>query len=575
MHLAIDAPLSESVPDSEGSDPSSAYRSALEYEQMHLSRGDDIVLQPQERPGLYEHEFQHQLQPQRDTSDWQFLPDLFSHYDVRYGPFQVDATADDAGRNAMCPAWWSPPDSYSQHVWARCKIWCNPPFDDISAVLSHAIASFKTDPDNTCALLVLPDWPDSSWWPRLTQSGVFHCVGYYPSGSHLFTAAPRGNAGQRRDMGPTRWGVIMAITGKSWGTGICIPWEPWPPTHPPTVPNVHAPAQSTMPPELPTVNPGIDEMQRQQVQRLVADFPGIWASGSVTGRTNWVTHRIPTGEAAPIKARPRRMTQQEMQVSRGNTVNMEASQTIVRSHSAWASVPVMIQKGDGTVRYCIDFRPLNEVTVKDVYPIPHMDDVLDSLGNAQYFTKIDLKSGYWQIVVEPSDRHKTAFITREGLFEFVVMPFGLTSAPATFQRLMDTLLGDLLYKTVMVYLDDIVIYTKTWEEHLAMLDEVFQRLRAAGLKASPSKCEIAQEQLLYLGHMVTREGILPDPSNVQAILHAAPPVDVTGIKSFLGMTAYYSVLYNGMLPLLSRYMHCSGSQSILSGRRNSKRLLTG
>ena len=134
--------------------------------------------------------------------------------------------------------------------------------------------------------------------------------------------------------------------------------------------------------------------------------------------------------------------------------------------------------------------------------------MLDTLGKAKFFSKLDLKSGYRQIAMEPSDRHKTAFTTRQGLFEFTVMPFGLTTAPATFQRLMDSLLGDMLWKTVMAYLDDIIVFTETWEEHLIILDEVFTRLRAAGLKASPSKCELGMEQLLYLGHIVTREGIL-------------------------------------------------------------------
>ncbi len=183
-------------------------------------------------------------------------------------------------------------------------------------------------------------------------------------------------------------------------------------------------------------------MQKQQVDRLIAEFPDIWASKGVTGRTNLMTHRIPTGNAVPIKAKPHRMSQQELQVSRKNTTSMEEGQVIVRSRSSWAAAPVMVKKKDGTIRHCIDYRPLNEVTVKDVYPLPRMEDKLDSMGTAQYFTKIDLKSDYWQIVVELSDRHKTAFTTREGFFEFLVMPFkkiGLTSAPATFQRLMDTL----------------------------------------------------------------------------------------------------------------------------------------
>ena len=133
------------------------------------------------------------------------------------------------------------------------------------------------------------------------------------------------------------------------------------------------------------------------------------------------------------------------------------------------------------------------------------------------------KSGYWQIVVDPEDRHKTAFMTRDGLFEFLVMPFGLTSAPATFQRLMDRVLSDLLWSKVMVYLDDIIIYSETWQEHLATLDEVLRRLRAAGLKASPSKCEFGKTSIQYLGHIVNREGILPDRDNVKAIMDCKPP----------------------------------------------------
>lgn len=185
------------------------------------------------------------------------------------------------------------------------------------------------------------------------------------------------------------------------------------------------------------------------------------------------------------------------------------------------------------------YRPVNAVTQKDVYPLPRTSEVLDTLGRAKYFSKLDLKSGYWQIAMEPSDRHKTAFVTRQGLFEFLVMPFGLTTAPATFQRLMDSLLGDLLWKKVMVYLDDIIVFTETWEEHMVVLDEVFTRLRAAGLKASPAKCELGMEQLLYLGHIVTREGVLPDPQNVQAILAATPPQDVSELRRFLGMCTYY------------------------------------
>ncbi|KAL0021658.1 hypothetical protein WJX77_006738 [Trebouxia sp. C0004] len=172
-----------------------------------------------EKPGLLK--FKYQLQTQRDTSHWQFSSAMFQHYDTQYGPFQVDATSDNEGRNALCPE-SSPANSYTKHTWAGKSIWCNPPFDEVEEVLVQALAGAKMDPENTNTLLVLPDWPDAAWWPRLTRSDAFHRVGYYPTGSHLFTAAPRGQ-GQCRDMGPIRWGVIMAITGKKWGTGVHIP----------------------------------------------------------------------------------------------------------------------------------------------------------------------------------------------------------------------------------------------------------------------------------------------------------------------------------------------------------------
>jgi len=171
--------------------------------------------------------------------------------------------------------------------------------------------------------------------------------------------------------------------------------------------------------------------------------------------------------------------------------------------------------------------------------------VLDELGKAQWFSKLDLKSGYWQIVVDPVDRQKTAFITRDGLFEFIVMPFGLTAAPATFQRLMDTVLKGLLWKNVMVYLDDIIIYSKSWRDHVQALDDVFRRLRAANLKASASKCALGQTEMQYLGDLVTRDGILPDASNVQAVMDAAAPKTVRDVRSFLGMANYYSQFVEG------------------------------
>ena len=474
----------------------------------------------------------------RDATDWQFQTDVFRSYNLRHGPFDVDACADNQGHNAQCQKWWCPNDSYSQQSWSGMKIWCNPPFGEIAKVLEHATASYLQAPDSTSALFVLPDWPDSQWWQTMTSSGICHCVGYYPAGSSLFTAPPVGR-GKRRDMGPTRWGVIMMLMGKPKGAGIRIPWTPWPPTQPPTIPNVAAPAVDTTNFEMPKINPELTEAKLTDMNSLIEAYIDVFASGPSTGRTNLVTHPIDTGDARPIKERPHRMAQSEQQIVREELLKMLGLGIVQHSDSEWTSNVVVVGKKDGTKRFCVDYRKLNDVTRKVSYPLPRPQEMLHELGPAAYFRKIDLKAGYWQVMVDPADRHKTAFKTKDGLFEFLVMPFGLTAAPATFQRLMDRVLGDLLWNGAMVYLDDIIVYSNTWEEHVSLLDEVFRRLRAAGLKASPGKCEFAQTSMQYLGHLVTREGVLPDRSNIKAILDCPAPKTRTQVRSFVGMVQYY------------------------------------
>ena len=455
---------------------------------------------------------------------------------MHYGPFQVDACADNAGRNAQCEKFWCSQDSYAKHSWAGMTVWCNPPFEKIAEILDHATASYYKFPKTTRALLVLPDWPDAKWWPTLVESSICHCVGYYPAGTQLFTAPATGN-GKHKSMGPTRWGVIMVLLGRTDGAGLRIPWAPWPPPQPPTI--VNMPAAKVEPEEVAehVLSPGLTALQQEDMQALLQRYADGFATGSSTGRTNLVTHRIDTGDAPPIKARPHRQNPASHQVIRENVQSMLASGIIQPSGSNYASNVVLVKKKDGTMRVCIDYRPLNAVTCKDSYPLPRTDEVLNELAKAQWFSKLDLKSGYWQIVVDPEDRHKTAFMTRDGLYEF--MPFGLTSAPATFQRLMDRVLSDLLWHKVMVYLDDIIIYSETWQQHLTTIDDVLRRLRAAGLKASPGKCEFGQTSMQYLGHIVTREGILPDEDNVKAIMDCKAPETLTELRSFYGMVQYY------------------------------------
>ena len=217
-----------------------------------------------------------------------------------------------------------------------------------------------------------------------------------------------------------------------------------------------------------------------------------------------------------------------------------SSGVICPSNSPWALPVVMVKKKDGSLRFCVDFRQLNVATVKDAHPIPHIDDLLDALHGARWFSTLDLKSGYWQVPIQERDKEKTAFRTSSGqLFEFNQVPFGLCNAPATFSRLMDRVLAGLHWETCLFYLDDIIVFTATWEEHLDRLCQVFECLRHAKLKLGADKCTFAARVVSYLGHRVTKEGLLPDPSLLATIREISPPQNATEVLSFLGLAGYY------------------------------------
>ena len=183
----------------------------------------------------------------------------------------------------------------------------------------------------------------------------------------------------------------------------------------------------------------------------------------------------------------------------------------------WSSPVVLVQKRDGSVHFCVDYCKVNALTTKDAYPLPRIDETLDTLLGAKWFSTLDLISGYWQVKIEECDREKTAFCPSEGLYQFNVMPFGLCNAPATFQRLMDTVLAGLQWDHCLVYLDDIIIVGQTFKEHLTALRLVLEHLERAGLKLKPTKCHLCQSEVQYLGHVVSAQGVAVYPSKMDRV----------------------------------------------------------
>ncbi|GFT22001.1 retrovirus-related Pol polyprotein from transposon 17.6 [Trichonephila clavipes] len=219
---------------------------------------------------------------------------------------------------------------------------------------------------------------------------------------------------------------------------------------------------------------------------------------------------------------------------------MKNNDVIEPSSSPWASPIVLVRKKDGSTRFCVDYHRLNDVTKKDSYPLPRIDDTLDTLAGNTWFSTQDLKSGYWQVEFHPDDEEKTAFTTGQGQWQFKFMPFGLCNAPAIFERLMETILGGLSYEACLVYLDDIIIVGRSFEEHLKYIRCVLQKQKEANLKLSPSKCHLFRREVTYLGYIISAEGVRTDPDKISAVKEDWNcSMDVHQLRSFLGLCTYY------------------------------------
>ncbi|WVZ63668.1 hypothetical protein U9M48_013282 [Paspalum notatum var. saurae] len=275
--------------------------------------------------------------------------------------------------------------------------------------------------------------------------------------------------------------------------------------------------------------------------RVVREFPDVFPDelpGMPPDRdVEFLIELLPG--TAPIAKRQYRVALKKQELIKENIDELLGKGFIRPSSSPWAFLVLFVDKKDGTQRMCVDYRALNDVTIKNKYPLPRIDDLFDQLQGACVFSKIDLRSGFHQMKIRPSDIPKTAFITRFGLYEYMVMSFGLTNAPAYFMNLMNKVFMEYLDKFVVVFIDDILIYSKTEEEHEEHLRLVLQKLREHKLYAKLSKCEFWLDQVPFLGHIVSKGGIMVDPSKISSVMDWKVPEVVKDVRGFLGLAGYY------------------------------------
>lgn len=248
------------------------------------------------------------------------------------------------------------------------------------------------------------------------------------------------------------------------------------------------------------------------------------------------------------------MTAAEQQIR-----EMAADDLIEPSCSPWRAPVVMARKKDGSLRFCTDFRGLNSVTVTDAHPLPRVDAAVDQLSGSVFFSCLDLSSGYWQVEVNPEDREKTAFSVGKGLWQYKVMAMGLKNAPPTFQRLMELALQGIDWQHVLVYIDDICLFSPSFEHHLVLLRDVFTKLRAANLRLKPSKCQLFQRSVVFLGHKVSDRGIQPDPANVEKVAAWKTPRNTSEVRSFLGLASYYRKFCRNFATIAEPLQHLTES----------------
>lgn len=296
---------------------------------------------------------------------------------------------------------------------------------------------------------------------------------------------------------------------------------------------------------VPSENLSPDEFS--QASEFLNRWKYIFSSGLTDlGCSSVVEHKIELSDPTPFKEPYRRIPPGMFEEVREHIKEMLKAGAIRPSHSPFSSNIVLVRKKDGSLRFCIDFRRLNKNTVKDAYALPRIDETIDCLAGSRYFSKLDLRSGYWQVPLRESDKPKTAFTVGPlGFYECERMAFGLTNAPATFQRLMERCMGELNLKDCLIYLDDVIIFSDTIQTHFQRLEAVFTRLEQYGLKLKGSKCEFFQLEVKYLGHVVSADGVRTDPDKISVLKDWPVPRSIKDLRSFLGFAGYYRRFVEG------------------------------
>ncbi|CAI5693181.1 unnamed protein product [Oreochromis niloticus] len=302
---------------------------------------------------------------------------------------------------------------------------------------------------------------------------------------------------------------------------------------------------------------GLTASEQGLLWQLLLDFKDCFSfSEDDMGRTDLIQHDIDTGDAQPIRMRPRRLPLARQAAAARALREMHRAGLIEPSTSPWASPVVMVpKKVKDEWRFCVDFRPLNKVTKKDPYPLPRIDETLDTVAGSSWFSSLDLRSGYWQVPLAPDARPKTAFITSGGLWQFKVLPFGLCNAPATFERLVDKVLTGIPHGECVVYLDDILVHGASFHAALGALRRVLERVLAAGLKLNSRKCCLMRREVAFLGHRLGARGVGTMDDKIQALKDWPTPRSVQELKSFLGLASYYRRFVRGFSCIAAPLFH--------------------